>query len=112
MKRTVMIAAGAVALAVAGVVSAGVTLPSSTTSASAQIVAAEQRATFAIRNMTCATCPITVRKAMENVAGVKSVTVNFESKTATAVYDPSVATVDAIAAASTNAGYPARATRS
>ncbi|MFZ5617876.1 MAG: heavy-metal-associated domain-containing protein, partial [Pseudomonadota bacterium] len=35
--------------------------------------------------------------------------VDFDAKTATVVYDPSVATADEIAAASTNAGYPATA---
>ena len=59
--------------------------------------------------MTCALCPVTVKKAMEGVAGVKSVTVDFDAKTATAVFDPSVTNADAIAAASTNAGYPAAA---
>ncbi|MCT9000623.1 heavy-metal-associated domain-containing protein [Chelativorans intermedius] len=52
---------------------------------------------------------MTVRLAMEGVAGVKSVKVDFEAKTATVVYDPSTATVAAIAAASTDAGYPAKA---
>jgi mercuric ion binding protein len=66
---------------------------------------------FTIKNMTCAACPITVRTAMEHVDGVKSVKVNFEAKTATAVYDPSITTSEAIAKASTNAGYPATPAR-
>ena len=40
-------------------------------------------------------------------SGVKSVEVDFPSKTATVVFDPAVATVEDIAAASANAGYPA-----
>ncbi|MCT9000614.1 heavy-metal-associated domain-containing protein [Chelativorans intermedius] len=52
---------------------------------------------------------MTVRLAMEGVAGVKSVKVDFEAKSATVLYDPSATTVAAIAAASTNAGYPAKA---
>ncbi|WP_274709378.1 heavy-metal-associated domain-containing protein [Nitratireductor luteus] len=84
------------------------------TSASAQstskaVAVAEMTQTFAIDNMTCASCPITVRLAMEGVAGVKSVKVDFEAKSATVLYDPSATTVAAIAAASTNAGYPAKA---
>src|SRR3546814_14450504 len=70
--------------------------------------AAVQKTTFSIENMTCAMCPVTVTKAMKGVAGVKSVTVDFAAKTATVIYDPATATVAAIAAASTNAGYPAR----
>jgi len=71
--------------------------------------AASQSATFAIENMTCALCPVTVRKAMEGVSGVKSVSVDFENKTATVLFDAAVTDTTAIAAASTNAGYPAAA---
>ena len=61
---------------------------------------------FAIENMTCPACPFTVKKAMARVDGVKSVTVNFDAKTATAIFDPTVTTAQEIAAASTNVGYP------
>lgn len=80
--------------------------PAAAQSAVVQIAAA-QTATFAIENMTCALCPVTVKKAMEGVAGVKSVAVDFDAKTATVIFDSSVTTPDAIAAASTNVGYPA-----
>lgn len=76
---------------------------------SAVAAAESQSATFAIENMTCALCPVTVRKAMEGVSGVKSVSVDFDNKTATVVFDPAVTDRAAIAAASTNAGYPAAA---
>ena len=55
---------------------------------------------------------MTVRKAMEGVTGVKSVSVGFENKTATVLFDPAVTDTAAIAAASTNAGYAAAATGS
>lgn len=48
---------------------------------------------------------------MEKVDGVLSVDTDYESKTATVVFDPSKADTDAIAAASTNAGYPATLTQ-
>ncbi len=67
----------------------------------------EKKVTFTIEKMTCAMCPITVRKAMEKVAGVVSVETDYESKTAVVVFDPAKATVDVIAKASTDAGYPA-----
>ena len=70
---------------------------------------AQAQTTFAIENMTCATCPITVKRAMEGVAGVSAVTVDFAAKTARVTYDPRRANAAAIAAASTNAGYTARA---
>lgn len=62
---------------------------------------------FAIENMTCPACPFTVKKAMARVTGVKKVTVDFDAKTATAVFDPTVASIDDIANASSGVGYPA-----
>ncbi|MCW9032606.1 MAG: cation transporter [Rhodospirillales bacterium] len=67
-----------------------------------------QTTTFVIENMTCALCPITVRKAMEGVKGVQSVKVNFDKKTATVTFDPTTASATIIATASTEAGYPAK----
>ena len=72
------------------------------------VATSEQKVTFIVENMSCALCPVTVMAAMRRVPGVKSVDVDFKAKTATVVFDPSVTTADAIAAASTNAGYPAR----
>ncbi|MFC3677126.1 heavy-metal-associated domain-containing protein [Ferrovibrio xuzhouensis] len=112
MKRNMKTAAATIGLAVAGILSIGELVPSSALSASAQAATTAQRAVFTIENMTCALCPVTVKKAMEGVAGVKSVAIDFDAKTATVTFDPSKATVAAIAQASTNAGYPAHATKS
>ena len=71
-------------------------------------LAAEQTTKFTVENMTCALCPITVRKAMENVPGVESVEVDFGAQTATVVYDSALTTPEAIGAASKDAGYPAK----
>lgn len=70
-----------------------------------------QTAEFAIENMTCASCPITVRKAMERVPGVQSVDIDFKTKTATVSYDPAITTPADIAAAPTANGYPATLTK-
>lgn len=75
--------------------------------AESKMVVSEETATFTIEKMTCAACPITVSKAMKGVDGVKNVTVDFSKKTATVVFNPAVASVEQIGAASTNAGYPA-----
>jgi mercuric ion binding protein len=69
--------------------------------------AAEQTVTLAVENMTCALCPVTVRTAIERVAGVKDVEVDFGSKTAVVVFDDAKASVEDIAEASRLAGYPA-----
>jgi len=108
MGKTLLIGLAVVAVAGTGVAYA---LDSTAQGRPAASAAAQQQTTFAIENMTCATCPITVRKAMEGVAGVSSVQVDFAAKTARATYDPKRTTAMQIAAASTNAGYPARAVR-
>jgi mercuric ion binding protein len=78
-----------------------------TANAQTQVVATEASSSFAIDKMTCATCPISVKKAMKRVDGVKSVEVDYKTKIATVVYDPSKTTPTEIAAASTDVGYPA-----
>ena len=69
--------------------------------------AAEKTAKFSVPGMTCALCPITVRTAMSGVKGVNSVEADLDSKSATAVFEDTVVTAEAIAEASANAGYPA-----
>lgn len=71
------------------------------------VVAAERSARFAIANMSCALCPITVKSAISRVPGVISVEVDADLKQATVRFEDTQATTAAIAAASTNAGYPA-----
>ena len=76
--------------------------------AAAQTAASEQTVTFLIDNMTCALCPVTVKRAMEGVTGVRAVEIDFEARTATVVFDTAATNADAVATASANAGYPAR----
>lgn len=106
MKRSIIIGASVVALGAAGILSMVAVSPLAAQSAATQ-VAALRTMSFTIENMTCALCPVTVKSAMERVSGVRSVRIDFDAKTATVVFDPSVATPEAIAAASANAGYPA-----
>lgn len=106
MKRTLILAISVLALGGPGGAIATAFAPAAAQSAPAQAVG-ERAMTFAIGNMTCALCPITVRKAIEGVAGVTSVSIDFDAKTALVVFDPTATTPEDIAAASTNAGYPA-----
>ncbi len=69
--------------------------------------AAERTVTFAVDNMTCASCPYIVKTSMSQVPGVAHVVISFEAKTATVTFDDAKASPDTIAAASMNAGYPA-----
>ncbi|HAO42906.1 MAG TPA: mercuric transport protein periplasmic component [Afipia sp.] len=69
--------------------------------------AGERTITFAVDNMTCASCPYIVKSSMEGVLGVAKVAVSFRAKTATVIFDDAKTNPDAIATASMNAGYPA-----
>ncbi len=68
--------------------------------------ATPQTVTLAVSKMTCAACPITVKKALSRVPGVTEVSVSFEKKQATVVFDDSQTTVAALTRATTDAGYP------
>ena len=65
-----------------------------------------------VPGMTCGTCPITVRKALERVPGVLQARADFDTKTATVTYDPDKATPKALTQATANAGYPSRIKKS
>jgi mercuric ion binding protein len=69
-------------------------------------LAASRKVTLDVHNMTCAVCPITVKKALEHVPGVQQVSVDFASKTATVQFDDTVATADKLTEATKEAGYP------
>lgn len=62
--------------------------------------------TLNVQNMTCAGCPITVKKALEQVPGVSDVKVDFEHKTATVRMDTDKANVSMLTKATTDAGFP------
>lgn len=70
--------------------------------------AAEQTVTLAVANMTCATCPPMVRRALSAVPGVIKVDVSLEKMSAVVTFDDQKTTVQALLAAPTNAGYPTK----
>jgi mercuric ion binding protein len=59
-----------------------------------------------VANMSCGTCPITVKKALEKVGGVQKVVVDYQTKTATVTFDADKAKVASLTSATTNAGFP------
>lgn len=59
-----------------------------------------------VPSMTCATCPITVKKALQKVDGVKNVEVTYEDKLAVVTFDDEVTNSKVLTAATKNAGYP------
>ncbi len=65
--------------------------------------------TLDVKNMTCAMCPITVRKALEGVSGVIQTEAKYEGDGvgwAKVTFDPGKTDVAALTKATTNAGYP------
>ena len=61
--------------------------------------------TLDVPGMTCKFCPITIRKALEKVDGVVSAKADFDSKTATVIFDPDKTNIGALTQATANAGY-------
>ncbi len=68
--------------------------------------AATQTIVLDVQNMTCALCPITVNKSLEQVPGVASAKVDLDKKTATVKFDPDKAAPADLVKATTNAGFP------
>lgn len=61
--------------------------------------------------MTCAACPITVKKALTKVEGVSQVDVSFDQREAVVTFDDVKTTVQKLTEATTNAGYPSSVKR-
>lgn len=70
--------------------------------------ASPQTVTLNVSGMTCPACPITVKKALEKVAGVSKVEVRFEKKQVLVIFDDAKTNTDALVKATTNAGFPSQ----
>ena len=73
--------------------------------------AAIQTVTLSVPGMTCAACPITVKKALTKVEGVSQVDVSFDQREAVVTFDDVKTTVQKLTEATTNAGYPSSVKR-
>lgn len=73
---------------------------------SSSVLAGEQTVTLSLPSMNCATCPITVTKALEKVDGVTRADVDYESKSAVVTFDDEKTTVQSLMEATRNAGFP------
>jgi periplasmic mercuric ion binding protein len=74
--------------------------------AAVALAAQPRTVTLQVKNMTCGTCPIVVRRALERVPGVSAASINFDKKTATVTFDPDRVKPSALTEATTNAGFP------
>lgn len=68
--------------------------------------AATQTVTLAVPGMTCAACPITVKKALTRVDGVQKVEVSLEKREAVVTFDDAKTSTSKLIQATENAGYP------
>jgi mercuric ion binding protein len=74
--------------------------------AASPVSAAPRTVTLSVPGMTCAACPITIKKALLKVAGVQKVEVSYEKLEAIVTYDDAKTNVDALTNATKRAGYP------
>lgn len=71
--------------------------------------AASQTVTLSVPGMTCAACPITVKRALSRVEGVSALKLNVENREAIVTFDDSKTNPRALSRATENAGYPSSA---
>ena len=69
-------------------------------------LAESKTVTLSVPSMDCEVCPITVKKALQKVAGVEKVSASLEAKQAVVTFDDSKASVDKLREATAKAGYP------
>jgi mercuric ion binding protein len=68
--------------------------------------AAQQTVTLAVPGMSCAACPITVRKALTRVDGVTRAEVDYDKRQAVVSFDDATTDVEKLTRATADAGYP------
>lgn len=76
----------------------------------APALAAQRTVTLAVPGMSCAACPITVKKALTRVDGVSRAEVDYDKRQATVTFDDAKADVAKLTRATEDAGYPASVT--
>jgi mercuric ion binding protein len=73
---------------------------------SASAAAAPRSVTLDVPGMNCAACPITVKKALIQVAGVQKVEVSYERREAVVNFDDAKVATPRLMQATADAGYP------
>jgi len=77
----------------------------------APVLAATQTVTLSVPGMTCAACPITVKKAISKVEGVSKTEVRFDKREAIVTFDDAKTNIQKLRKASEDAGYPSSVKR-
>ena len=68
----------------------------------------QSQVTLTVEGMTCASCPITVKRLLANVPGVSEASVNYKTREAQVWFDPDKVQADQLARAVTDIGFPAK----
>jgi mercuric ion binding protein len=68
--------------------------------------AAQRTVVLSVPDMNCSACPITVRKALEKVAGVQNVKATLEPPEASVTFDDARTSIEKLTEATRKAGYP------
>ena len=70
--------------------------------------AGQKTVVLSVPGMNCSACPITVRKALEKVAGVQNVKATLEPPEASVTFDDAKTSIEKLTEATKKAGYPSR----
>ena len=73
---------------------------------SVPVWAATKTVTLSVPGMTCAGCPITIKKALNKLEGVSKIEVSVENREAVVTFDDAKTQVQALLDATKNAGFP------
>lgn len=76
-------------------------------SSAAEDAGERREVVLSVPDMTCPTCPITIRRALSGVDGVYEAEADLDTKEARAVFDPARTDLDALIAAIENSGFSA-----
>lgn len=74
--------------------------------ATSTVWASQQSVVLSVPGMSCASCPITVKAALNKVPGVVGVKTDLSKRQTTVNFDDTKTDVAALARATANAGYP------
>lgn len=75
---------------------------------SAPALAAPRTVTLVVEDMTCSTCPITIKKVLSRVAGVQKIDFRVEAREVYVTFDDAKTSAQVLTKATENAGYPSR----
>jgi mercuric ion binding protein len=68
--------------------------------------AVDRTATLDVKGMTCAICPLTVRQVLLESTGVSQAKVDLKNAAATVTFDDAATSIERLANAVTEAGFP------